>query len=116
MTMPARTRRLLESLDGREAALNGTTQIRAGVIRPEIIVPQPGVSAPSAADGAELAVGTRVRCIRRPHFGRLGTVRALPVQPVEVATGSKLRVLAVQLDDGLDATIPRANVEVMLGG
>jgi hypothetical protein len=116
MTMPERTRRLLESLDGREAAINGATQIRAGVIRPEIIVPQPGVAAPPAAEGAELEMGTRVRCIRRPHFGRLGTVMSLPAQPVRIGTGSLLRVLTVQLDNGPVVTIPRANAELLLGG
>jgi hypothetical protein len=54
-----------------------------------------------------------VRCIRRPHFGRLGTVAAMPDPPQVLATGSKVRVLAVRLDGGGEAVVPRANVEII---
>lgn len=113
MVMPERTRQLLQSLSGQYAAVNGATQIRAGVIRPEIIVPHAGPGAAAAVAGGELSIGTRVRCIRRPNFGSLGTVSALPDQPVKIDTGSKVRVLSVRLDGGPQVTIPRANVEIL---
>ena len=115
MQMPERTRRLLRNLSGRRAAINGATQIRAGVIRPEIIVPQEQSSPAVAGAGGELHVGTRVRCIRRPQFGQLGAVTSLPDQPVKIATGSSVRVLSVRLDGGAEVTIPRANVEILSG-
>ncbi len=113
MEMPARTQSLLQSLSGRDAAINGTTQIRAGVIRPEIIVAHGGTAPVEAAAGHELRVGTRVRCIRRPNFGRLGTVSRLPDKQVKIDTGSLVRVLSVRLDDGPEVTVPRANVEML---
>lgn len=113
MEMPQRTRRLLQSLSGQKAAINGATQIRAGVIRPEIIVPHAGPAPAAVAAGGELAIGTRVRCIRRPNFGSLGAVTALPDQPRLIDTGSQVRVLSVRLDSGREVTIPRANVEIL---
>lgn len=113
MTMPQRTRELLQSLSGRQAAINGATQIRAGVIRPEIIVPKTAAGGVAPRISQELRVGTRVRLIRRPNFGRIGRVQGLPDKPVLIATGSKVRVLSVKLEDGGEVTIPRANVEIL---
>ncbi len=42
MTMSTHAFDLLKSLDGKWAAMDGATQIRAGVIRPEVIVPLEG--------------------------------------------------------------------------
>lgn len=114
--MAERTFQLLRSLAGRQASINGATQIRAGVIRPEVIVPQgeraaAGTSA--AADEGLLEVGTRIRVIREPHFGRLGRVAALPPEPEAIPTGARVRVLQATLDGGERVTIPRANVEII---
>jgi hypothetical protein len=116
LTMPARTADLLRSLGGRTASINGATQIRAGVIRPEVIVPgSPGDSAAAApiptAHGLE--IGARVRLIRRPNFGQIGLVTALPEEPVVIASGSRVRVLSVHLQNGADVVVPRSNVEIL---
>ncbi len=113
LCMPDRTSKLLESLSGSHAAINGATQIRAGVIRPELIVPREAGTAPVAARVSELAVGTPVRLIRRPHFGRMGAVTIMHEQPVVIDTGSKVRVVSVRLEDGEEVTVPRANVEIL---
>ena len=39
IAMAERTFNLLKEREGSEAAVNGTTQIRAGVMRPEIVIP-----------------------------------------------------------------------------
>jgi hypothetical protein len=123
IAMAARTFALLASHVGRTASVNGATQIRAGVMRPEIVVPldghaaggaAPTVSAGGASAGL-LEVGTAVRVIRDPHFGVLGTVAALPEQPVTLASGSRARVLEVQTSAGQRITVPRANVELIDG-
>ena len=62
-----------------------------------------------------LEVGTAVRVIRDPHFGVLGTVAALPEQPVTLASGSRARVLEVRTSAGQRITVPRANVELIDG-
>ena len=113
LKMPGRTENLLKSLDGKYAAINGATQIRAGVIRPELIVPKSGQKENSEEMNHELKIGTRVRLIRRPNFGKIGTVSKLQEQPVVIETGSKVRVLNVKIENGNEVTVPRANVEII---
>ena len=117
IAMADRTYRLFADHAGRPAAVNGTTQIRAGVLRPEVVIPL-GPAAENepvipAAGGGLLAPGTAVRIIRDPHFGLIGDVTALPSAPAVLASGSKARVLEVRLDDGRAVTVPRANVELI---
>ena len=123
IAMAERTFRLLASHAGRTASVNGATQIRAGVMRPEIVIPldegaagggMPAASAGGATAGV-LEVGTPVRVIRDPHFGVLGTVAALPEQPATLGSGSKARVLEVAVEGGGRITVPRANVELIEG-
>lgn len=106
---------LLRSLEGRGAAVNGATQVRAGAVRPEIIVAHtaPQTAAPVRSVDGELTVGSRVRLIRVPYFGLFATVTELPHSPERLPTGSLARVLRVRLDDGATATVPRANIELI---
>ena len=113
LAMPERTRSLLQELNGRYAAINGATQIRAGVIRPELIVPHEKQTDTIAGQAMELKIGTRCRLIRRPNFGKIGTVSKLQEKPIVIDTGSSVRVLSVQLENGPEVTIPRANVEIL---
>jgi hypothetical protein len=124
IAMAARTFALLASHAGKTASVNGATQIRAGVMRPEIVVPLdaagagasggPAVAAGGATAGM-LEIGTVVRIIRDPHFGVIGTVTALPEQPAVLGSGSKARVLEVAASGGQRLTVPRANVELIDG-
>jgi len=119
LAMADRTFELLHNLDGRRASLSGATQIRAGVIRPEIIVPQleePLETATSAISSAptELRVGSQIRIIREPYFGCLAEVTALPSEPVRIATGATVRVLECATEDGRSLVVPRANVELIV--
>lgn len=115
LNMAERTFNLLKSIEGRRASMNGATQIRAGVIRPEIIAPMEsaGGAPPAASGGNELGQGTPIRIIREPYFGRLGTVTELPAQLVEVESGTEVRVLKAKLDSGEEVCVPRANVEII---
>ena len=97
--------------------INGATQIRAGVIRPEAIIPHEGDvhEKLGESDYRELGlkVDTPVRVIRHPYFGQLGKVTALPPELTVLESGSKARVLEVEFSDGSRATVPRANVEML---
>ncbi len=118
--MADRTFSLLKSLEGRSASINGATQIRAGVIRPEVIVPdvtgsKTEDSREGEVDSGELSIGTHIRVIREPYFGILGNVTALPPELVQVESGTSVRVLSAQLADGREVVVPRANVEIIEG-
>ncbi len=114
LPMAQHTFDLLTAHAGERASLNGATQIRAGVIRPEVIIPHPSsAEAPSEPATAGLSVGSRVRLIRDPYFGVLGTVTALPEELQKIETESLVRVVHVRTDEGNELTIPRANIELI---
>ena len=114
IAMARRTFELLRSLEGKSASINGATQIRAGVIRPEVIVPLPhSARANAGTEEGSLLVGTPIRLIREPYFGRLATVSALPPKLTVIGSGASVRVLEATLADGSVVTIPRANVEII---
>lgn len=115
--MADKTFRLLSAHVGRKASVSGATQIRAGVIRPEIIIPQAkasaGVAEQTQREGIRL--GDPVRIIRDPLFGKIGAVSALPSDLIKIPTESEVRVLEVTFGDGSRAVIPRTNIEVIEG-
>lgn len=123
ISMAAKTFKLLQAHAGQKASISGATQIRAGVIRPEIIIartdqatiPQPAIREGSEDGPAGLKIGDHVRIIRDPLFGRLGQVVALRPELTKIETESEVRVLEVQFADKAVATIPRANVEIIEG-
>ena len=119
ISMARRTFDLLASHAGRDASVNGATQIRAGVMRPEIVIP---LATPLAANGQEtgrvagaLEVGSPIRVIREPYFGALGSVTGLPHEQVLLASESLARVVKVKLEVGSCVIVPRANVELIEG-
>jgi hypothetical protein len=116
--MAVKTYDLLKILDGRKASMSGATQIRAGVIRPEIIVPrlaEESTGPTTAHLKAGAKIGDPVRVIREPFFGRIGEVVALPSELAMIPTESHVRVMEIQFADGTKATVPRANIEIIEG-
>jgi hypothetical protein len=117
--MAQKTFALLSAHAGEKAAISGATQIRAGVIRPEIIIAKPagaaqfGVAALPQREG--IRIGDPVRIIRDPLFGKIGEVSALPADLQKIPTESDARVLEVRFPDGRIAVIPRTNIEVIEG-
>ncbi|MEN8152325.1 MAG: hypothetical protein ABFS86_21080 [Planctomycetota bacterium] len=117
IAMADRTFRLLKENDGQRASINGATQIRAGVIRPEIVIPKLSRDKPGEGDRQEstggLTEGTRIRIIREPNFGSIATVTGLPPELQAMECETKVRVLKIKLDSGEEYFLPRANVELI---
>ena len=63
------------------------------------------------ADG--MYPGTRVRINRQPYFGAIGTIHSLPVELQQLESESYVRVMTVDLDEGRQVIIPRANTEII---
>ena len=115
--MAHKTFTLLSAHAGHAASISGATQIRAGVIRPEIIIPKgstPGGHA-VATEREGIRIGDQVRVIRDPLFGKIGEVASLPSDLQKIPTESEVRVLEVRFADGARAVIPRTNIEVIEG-
>ena len=91
------TFKLLASRNGEDASVSGATQIRAGVMRPEIIIPgMPKHITEVKRDQSRgwIEPGDPIRIIREPHFGVIGTVKSLPPE---------LRVIGSESHGGVTA-------------
>ncbi|MCE2413901.1 hypothetical protein J4G07_07855 [Candidatus Poribacteria bacterium] len=121
IAMAEQTFTLLKAREGMKTSINGATQIRAGVVRPEIVIPLVSEGVETVEEGKTesmegiLEVGSSVRIIREPYFGKLGRVTELPVELQNLETEAQVRVLRVELEDGHQITLPRANVEAIEG-
>ena len=117
MRMASKTFNLLRRFENSLACINGATQIRAGVIRPEIIIPIEG-DVRKESEKEELHLeglksGLPVRIIGPPYFGAIGHVVSLPIDLQKIETESDVRVLEVELEDGNRVIVPRANIEMI---
>mgnify|MGYP000984776444 FL=1 len=114
--MAKKTFELLKKFDGHKTSIHGKTQIRAGVIRPEIIIPLDFDEKELVSKEATMPVlepGTLIRVIRQPNFGKIAKVISLPEELTKVESETLVRVLEAQFEDGTKMIIPRANVEVI---
>jgi hypothetical protein len=116
--MAQKTWELLNACRGLKTSMSGATQIRAGVIRPEIVIARPREQWPGAERAEDIAtlgmnVGAPVRVIREPDFGALAHITSLPVDLAVVPTEAHVRVVEIELSDGRRVVLPRANVELI---
>ena len=117
ISMSDKTFNMLKDNIGKNVSVNGATQIRAGVLRPEIFIGNDNIKSNVEIfdeDKLIISIGSKVRIIREPYFGTIGKVVELPPELVKMDTEAMLRVAIIKLDDGEKVTIPRANLEVIL--
>ena len=114
--MGSRTFDLLNKENGKFVSINGATQIRAGVIRPEIVIPLQKSDIPETSvyqsDDRGIGEGSLVRIIRAPYFGKMGEVVSLPPELQQMESETMVRVAEVKIDSGV-LNIPRANLEMV---
>jgi hypothetical protein len=113
LSMSARTIEVLKLMSGKAGAISGRTQIRAGAVRPELIVPVETAAGAEEETAFELAVGRKVRLLRPPYFGEVGEVVEVPHAAEEVPTGARVPVVRVKTGTQT-VTVPRANVELLV--
>ncbi|MCX8189332.1 MAG: hypothetical protein N3F64_06440 [Nitrososphaeria archaeon] len=114
LEMAKKTFNILKTFEGYNASINGATQIRAGVIRPEIIIPIKKEECDEKEEilSGSIRPGTKVRIIRHPYFGCLGKVVDLPIEIDCVEAECSVRVAVIELQDGRRVKVPRANIEL----
>ena len=106
---------LLKENNGKSSSINGATQIRAGVIRPEIVIP---IDSGNSDNDSESQIpegikeGSTVRVIRSPNFGKIGKVISLPSELNKMESETMVRVAEINID-GTNFLIPRANLEMV---
>ncbi len=114
--MAKKTYNLLKEYDGHKASVHGKTQIRAGVMRPEVIIPIDFKDSDlkfTPPKPSTLEIGSTIRVIREPNFGKIGKIVALPEELKKVESETLVRILEAELETGERVMIPRANVEVI---
>lgn len=103
VSMLPQTYDLLASHEGKMTSINGTTQIRAGVIRPEIIIPIESIDVfveEEEESMVEPIIGAKVRIISEPYYGSWGVVNKDGTKPMVLENGVKQEVVEVKLSDG----------------
>lgn len=112
--MAAAAFEFLKAHDGREATLNAHMPGRWQPGRPEVIIPIPMVESQPAASPSvrgkvideqpapalTLEPGARVRALRAPYAGAIGTVKKLYDRPRPLPTGSRLPGAEVDFGHG----------------
>lgn len=113
--MSPRTFELLAAHDGQEIAIDGTTRLRGGLARPEIIIPLARTTAVKWLEesGPKLEVGTQVRLLSPSYLGQVGQVVGLPVGPRTVPSGVVAPVADVTVANGQKLRVPLVDIEVL---
>lgn len=110
---------ILLAHDGQSLSMNGTTRLRKGWQRPEIILP---VSTPGEAGHASTSLnpadqlprsGSIVRLINPTYLGVVGMVHTLPPGRRGARPGQLERLAEVVLADGTRLNLPFGDLEVL---
>ncbi len=112
-TMADRILNLLNTYNGREAAIDMGNVQDWREMRPEIIIPVTGQSAREdrAPEQLEFRVGQKVRILQKPNLGEIGTISALPADLNATESGFWLSGAMVQLPSNETIFVPFANLE-----
>ena len=116
IAMAERTFDIFNQFKNKMAVINGSTQIRAGVIRPEVIIPHSDENENSEFKEEDMIIseGSVVRVIRTPFFGMVGTVVELPSDLTKLESETEVRIAKIKFENGDIQIIPRANLEMIL--
>jgi len=104
------------------AFVNGATQMRAGVIRPEVIIPHSQKLDSTSEETIEtigeefsegVDLGDKIRIIREPHFGKIGYVTNLPEASIILKSEVEAMVLEIETEEGEKIVVPRSNTEII---
>ena len=106
-----------------QVSINGVTQIRAGAIRPEIIIfdstnnikkrLDENIDSKKNINNGGICVGTKIKVLKDPFFGHFGTVTKIIEDEVTFESGVICRALQVKLESGEVTLVPKANIEVI---
>ena len=106
----------------KRASISGVTQIRAGAIRPEVIIFNNLDEINYALDNPKtngvknnsLEVGTNVKILKNPYFGRFGVITKIYNDEIQFESGITCRGVEILLDDNqTKVVVPKANTQVI---
>jgi hypothetical protein len=105
---------LLNSNNGREAAVDAELATEKHFKRPEVIIPLPATQEVSMPDEIiPIVPGVRVRVLRQPHQAEVGTVREVLDRAISYPSGILAKSASVELQGLGIKTVPLANLEIL---
>jgi hypothetical protein len=105
---------LLSTSQRREAAVMAERWDAYQGSRPEIIIPLPTETGePLAEDVGEFRVGQRVRVVRPPYHGQLGTLEDINPDLFIFPSGIMAQAALVRLENDENVQLPLANLELL---
>lgn len=105
---------LLSSNESRETAINAELFDRYADKRPEIIIPLDASGEainPLSLDS--FRSGQRIRILRAPHLGKIGTLQTIIAGMTPLPSGLRAQCAQIELEGGEKAVVPLANIEVL---
>jgi len=118
MAISQRVFDILSKHNNRRVSINGATQVRAGAIRPEIIIPlrvAPGQEPQSIEEfrrTASIEAGARVRVVAQPYLGLWGDLIEANAGSKKIESEAVVPVARIRLDDGRVVDVPEENLEI----
>ena len=115
MPMNTKAWELLAAHDGQEVAVDGTTRLRGGLTRPEVVVPLARTSGVVPFEATPPLAGIRslVRLLAPPFVGQTGRVQTLSAGRQPIESGLSAPAAEVELKNGLRVWVPLLNLEVL---
>jgi hypothetical protein len=106
---------LLAAHEGRSAALDAASAEAWGSERPELAIPLPSPDYRPELPriGVPLDVGDRVKMLRDPMRGQIGTVVNLPETPRTIESGLRVLGAEIELPGNRFVFVPFANLELL---
>lgn len=106
---------MVAAYDGQEIAVDGTTRLRGGLARPEIIIPLARTTAVRRPDelNPKLSVGSPVRLLSQGYMGQMGRVINMAKGPRASQSGVISQTADVQLAGGQQMRVPVVDLEVV---
>lgn len=106
---------MIAAYDGQEIAVDGTTRLRGGLERPEIIIPLARTTAVRRPEeiGPKLTVGSQVRLLSQGYLGQMAKVTNLPKGPRSAQSGVISQTADVQLSNGQQMRVPVVDLEAV---
>ena len=113
--MSKRVFEMIAAYDGQEIAVDGTTRLRGGLARPEIIIPLARTTAVRRPEelNPKLIVGSPVRLLSQGYLGQMARVINMPKGPRAAQSGVVSQTADVQMGNGQQMRVPVVDLEVV---
>jgi hypothetical protein len=106
--------KLLTTNDRREVSLNAMMIDQFAAARPEVVIPLPADTSPPLPDEVKaFNPNQRVLITRAPYHAQIGTLVALRPGLQALPNGVRAMAAEVKLENGENAVLPLANLEVL---